>query len=207
MINEVLEVQEYLNGKNITDKNLYRICYMLAKWFKEQGKSHIEIRQSIFQWGKINNVFIKYNVNNIIYQALEDKRRLKENVIIKINNNDIFEITKRFDSKNCKLVALAILCYAKCYANRDNEFIISATALSNWLHINHGNLCGKYIPELIDFGFVTKVYSEKTYSWNKNIKSKSLCLRLEIKFSNSGDFQLRDNLIEDLYNEIFAHNI
>lgn len=203
MINEVLEVQGYLNGENINKKCLYRICFLLAKWFKQQGMSHIEIRQAIFDWGKKYHIYIEYNVNSIIYQALEDKQRLKENVIIKINSNDIEEIKKRFDSRNSRLLALAILCYAKCNANRDNEFIISGLALSHWIGIKSTNLSGRHLPELIDFGYISKIDTEKTYTWNKKVKSKSLYLKINVNISNIGDFQLIENNIHDLYNQLF----
>ena len=203
MINEVLEVQDYINGININKKCLYRICYMLAKWYKQQSMTHIEIRQAIFEWGKKYNVYISCNLNNIIYQALKDKQRLRDNVSIKINEFDVNEIKRRFDNKNCRMVALAILCIAKCSANRDGEFNISILALSNWLHINHGNISSRYITELIDFGYISKVNFEKTFAWNKQVKSKSLNIKLEVPINNSGEVFLVDNNIIDLYNSIF----
>ena len=208
MINEVLEVKKYLEGNNITSNNLYRICYMLAKWYKEKGLSHINIRQSIFNWGKKYNVFIKYNVNNIIYQALEDKQRLKDNVIVKINQNDINEIDKRFDSKNTKLVALAMLCYAKAYADRDKEFTISSIAMGSWLKIDAGNLRSIYLKELIDFDYISKVQTPtNNYTWNKNNKSKSCRYKINVDIHNTGCFVLIDNDIISLFNKIFIDNI
>jgi hypothetical protein len=203
LINEVLEVQGYLNGNHITEKNLYRICYMLAKWFKEQGLSHIDIRQSIFNWGNKYGVFIKYNVNKIIYQSLEDKQRLKDNVIVKINQKDIDEINKRFDSKNTKLVALAILCYAKAYADRDRDFNISSVALGAWLGIDSNNLRRIYLQELIDFGYINKTQNpQNSFPWNNN-KSKFSKYHINVEIHNSGNFQLMDNNITELYNQIF----
>lgn len=204
MINEILEVQEYLDGKNINKKCLYRTCFMLAKWYKQQGLSNVEIREKIFEWGQKYNIYIKYNVNSIIYQALEDKHRLRgDESIVRISQSDIDEITRRFDSIQCRKVALAMLCYAKVSADRDNEFNISALALSNWLNINRGNMSGRYIKELIDFDYIKKIETSKTYSWDSNVKSNTMNLKILVPIENKGDYVLVKNNIENLYNEIF----
>lgn len=204
MINEILEVQEYLDGKNINKKCLYRTCFMLAKWYKQQGLSNVEIREKIFEWGKTNNIYIKYNVNSIIYQALEDKHRLRgDEAVVRISQSDIDEITRRFDSASCRKTALGILCYAKVTADRDNEFNISALALSNWLNLNSGHMSGRYLKELLDFEYVEKVNNISTFSWDKNVKSTSLRLKLLVPIENKGEYTLEENNIDKLYNEVF----
>lgn len=204
LINEILEVQEYLDGKNINKKCLYRTCFMLAKWYKQQGLSNVEIREKIFEWGKTYNIYIKYNVNSIIYQALEDKHRLRgDEAVVRISQSDIDEITRRFDSVPCRKTALGILCYAKVSADRDNEFNISALSLSNWLHFDSGNMSGRYLKELIDFEYIAKINNSSTYSWDKNVKSTSLRLKLLVPIDNKGDYILENNDIEKLYDDIF----
>jgi len=203
MINEIIEVRNYLDGKNICIKNLYRICFLLAKWYKEQGLPHVDIRKEIFDWGKRNNILIKYNVNSIIYKALDDKSRLKDNVVIKINNSDVSEITNRFDSKNTRLTALAILCYAKAYADRDKMFNMSTVALSAWINITNSNLGSRHIKELVDFGYITKVSTpNNTFTWDKKIIACEY--RINVEIHNSGKYVLIDNDIIDLYSEIFS---
>lgn len=204
LINEILEVQEYLDGKNINKKCLYRTCFMLAKWYKQQGLSNVEIREKIFEWGKKYNIYIKYNVNSIIYQALEDKHRLRgDEAVVRISQSDIDEITRRFDSVPCRKTALGILCYAKVSADRDNEFNISALALSNWLHLYSSNMSSRYIKEMIDFEYIQKINSTVTYSWDKNVKSNSLNLKILVPIENKGEHILVDNDIEGLFDEIF----
>lgn len=177
---------------------------MLAKWYKQQGLSNVEIREKIFEWGKTYNIYIKYNVNSIIYQALEDKHRLRgDEAIVRINQSDIDEITRRFDSIPCRKTALGILCYAKVAADRDNEFNISALALSNWLNIHQTAISGRYIKELIDFEYVKKINNAKTYSWDKNVKSNSLRMKILVPIENKGDCTLEENNIDKLYNEVF----
>ena len=203
MINEVIEVKEYLSGKNINKKILYRICYLLAKWYKEEGLSQLEIRDAIFSWGKKHDVFIKYSVNNIIYKVLEDKTRLKDNISIKINKADIEEINRRFDKKNTKLTALALLCYAKACANRDKEFDISSVALSNWLGINSGDMSTYYLREVIDFEYITKISTpSNTFKWDTSKQNSGY--RINVDIHNSGNYTLKDNDILDLYFQIFC---
>lgn len=177
---------------------------MLAKWYKQQGLSNVEIREKIFEWGKKYNIYIKYNVNSIIYQALEDKHRLRgDEAVVRISQSDIDEITRRFDSVPCRKTALGILCYAKVSADRDNEFNISALALSNWLHLYSSNMSSRYIKEMIDFEYIQKINSTVTYSWDKNVKSNSLNLKILVPIENKGEHILVDNDIEGLFDEIF----
>lgn len=208
MINEVIEVQQYLEGKKIVKKNLYRICYMLAKWYKEQGLSKLEIREEIFNWANSNQIYIKFNLNDMIQKAVDDKERLKDNFVIRINENDIYEINRRFDNPKTKYVALAILCYAKANANRDKEFELSSVALSSWLNMDSTFLKRKYIKELESFDYIQLVKkSHNTYSWDKNNSNKSCVYTLSVPIHNSGNFILEDNNIEGLFRSIFERCI
>lgn len=207
MINEILEVQEYLSGQNINNKCLYRTCFMLAKWYKQQGLSNVEIREKIFEWGKKYSVYIEYNVNSIIYQALEDKHRLRgDEATVHISQKDIEEITKRFDSMVCRKTSLGILCYAKVTADSDNVFDVSVLALSNWLKLPRTALGSRYIKELIDFEYIKKIRTNKTYSWDKNVKSNSLRLQILVPIENKGEYILKDNNIDKLYSDVFFEN-
>lgn len=204
MINEVLEIQEYLKGKNISEKHLYRICFLLAKWYKQQELSNIEIREKIFEWGQKYKIHIKDNVNSIIYNALNDEKPLRGNeTIVKISQNDVNEIIRRFDSEKVRKVALTILCYAKVSADSNGEFNISALALSDWLKTNYGNMCSRSFKELIDFGYMEKVCSSPTFTWDKNTKSTTLRLKLLVPVKNDGEFVLNGNDIDGLYNDVF----
>ena len=200
MINEVVEVKEYLEGKNINKKNIYRMCYLLSKWYKENGMTHEEIRNSIFKWANSYGIYITHNLNNIIYLALEDKLRLKDNIQIKINNGDIEEIKRRFDTKNTRLVALSLLCYAKAHADRDKLFSISLKALSCWIGITAQNLSTRYIKELYDFGYLDINRTTFKYDY-KTVKQNIYKLKVDIH--NNGNYLLVDNNIMDLYSKIF----
>ena len=204
MINEIAEVKGYLSGNHIVKSNLYRICYLLAKWFKEQGLSRLEIRDSIFDWGKRYNVYIRYDVNQIINKALMDKHRLKD-YTVRVNDADIAEINRRFDNTKTKLVALAILCYAKAYADHDKEFTVSAVALGAWLGIHNSSVKRKYINELIDYGYISIVSTpNNTYFWEVSESDKCCRYRINVSINNDGNLILFDNDILSLYKKIFS---
>lgn len=204
MINEQYEVSQYLAGNNINKKCLHRICFLLAKYYSEQGLNHLEIRNEIFAWGREYNTYFPFSVNSVIYQALEDKHKLRGKTDVYINDEDIHQILSRFDSKNCKLLALAILCYAKVAANSDGEVAISTVAFSSWLKMQQSHISGRYIPELIDFDFMEKLGDEETYfMWDKKTLSKNRRYKLKVPLVNEGTYVLVDNDIFQLAREVF----
>lgn len=204
MINEQYEVSQYLAGNNINKKCLHRICFLLAKYYSEQGLNHLEIRNEIFAWGREYNTYFPFSVNSVIYQALEDKHKLRGKTDVYINDEDIRQILSRFDSKNCKLLALAILCYAKVAANSDGEVAISTVAFSSWLKMQQSHISGRYIPELIDFDFMEKLGDEETYfMWDKKTLSKNRRYKLKVPLVNEGTYVLVDNDIFQLAREVF----
>ena len=208
MVNEVLQAQEYLDGKNIDKNCLFKICFTIAKWYKEQGLNHMEIRDKIFEWGKQNDIYIDCNVNNLVSKAIEDQKPLRgDDVVVHISDNDINEIKRRFDSKMTRRTALAILCYAKVTANNKGEFSISLLSLGQWLGKNSKHLGRRYITELIDFEYIKKCDNTKTYYWDKINKavSKSLKLQMLVPVKNKGKYVLEGNNIDKLYDDIFEN--
>lgn len=204
MINEQYEVAQYLEGKNVNKKCLHRICFLLAKYYKEKGMNHLEIRSEIFGWGRQYNIYFPFSVNSVIYQALEDKHPLRGETQVYISDSDVAQILARFDSKNCKILALAILCYAKVAANSDGEVAISTVAFANWLKMQQSHISGRYIPELIDFDFMEKLGDEETYfMWDKKTLSKNRRYKLKVPLVNEGTYVLSDNDIFTLASEVF----
>lgn len=205
MINEVYEVSQYLQGNDITEKKLYRVRYLMAKFYKEQGLQNLEIREKIFDWGKKNNVYFTFSINTVIYRVFEDARPLRNNIKVHINDEDIKFINKRFDSVKVKTVALAVLCYAKVNADKDNEVNISTVDFANWLHMQQPHISARYIPELVDFGMLQRVDTEKCYfSWNeKKAFSKNRRYKVNTVLKNEGQYVLENNNILKLADEIF----
>lgn len=204
LIDESVVVRNLLDGKHIHKKCLYRNCYLLAKYYKQQGYDQMAIREAIFDWGNKYGVYISYNLNNIIRNAMKDKQRLRDNVIVHISDDDIENIVRRFDGKNVRKVALALLCCAKATADRDGEFCVSSVSLGAWVGIANSNIISRYLPELSDFGYVRKVESKAAFSWDKDDKYKQTHLKMLVPFSNTGEYVLEENDIHKLYKECFA---
>ena len=204
MVNEVYEAQQYLAGENINRTNLYRICYLLISLFKNQGYKRTEIRDMVFAWGSKNKITVEYDVNSIINRVFDIDNLSLSAPIIKINKQDIYAINKLFDNEKVRLVALAILCYAKAHANKKGEFYVSSVGLGAWLGINRKTLRSRYIKELIDFEYLVEVEKYKNNNkWNDSYDKQSTKYRLNTSLHNSGEFVLRDNDVRKLFSEVF----
>ena len=83
MINETILVRQYLNGENINPNCLYRICFLLAKWYKEQGiEDKLQVRTNIFEWANKYGVYLPLYLNACIDNAFG---MLKPLLIPKVN--------------------------------------------------------------------------------------------------------------------------
>lgn len=199
MINELIEVQEYLEGKNIDQRFSYRICYMLASYYRDQGLDHQAIRERIFEWGSKYKCFFDFKVNSVIYRVFEDGTPLRGNCPCYINEDDISEIRSRFDSKNTRLVALALLAYGKVCANKNGECDLSLYGLARWLGLDYANLSSRHFKELIDFGLITRI--DTKHSWTKGTRQKMIRIRFNVPLVNAGDDAVVDNNVVAIFNK------
>lgn len=205
MINETLIVKRYLEGKDIDTDLTYRICFLLTKWHRENGvDSKYEVRKKIFQWAKENGVYLRINVNECIDKAFRNERRLTSDNPIRISAGDVEEIKARFDTKNTRLIALGMLCYAKQFANQNNEFSLPITAFSQWIGIAYTHVNGRYLPELIDYEYVSKK-TQKTGTWKGSARTRSPIFKIHVPIVNEGQWVLENNDIRKLFNEIFGY--
>lgn len=203
MINERVEVRDYLQGKNLHRDIEYRICLLLAKWYYEQGNTTVSaIREKLKIWAKENNFYFNVSMNTIASRVINGQMKLQGDFPIYINDTDIGIIQRDFDSYYERIVALAVLCYAKAYA-KDNKFKISQIALEHWLNINHRTL-SKYFKMLEEFDYIGKVQGGDIHSWyNKYVVAESYTYEILVPCENTGKYQLVDNNIFDLYDVIF----
>lgn len=207
MLNEKNEINSILKGERINKKYTYRSCYLLAKHFKSLGYEIIKTREEIFSWANKYKIYISDDLNSIIQRAYNDKHELMENVEIKISNEDITEIIKRFDKYNTRLTAFAVLCFAKKYADKNGMFYMSRTGLANWIGIDSTNLSNRHIKELIDFGYLEKVsQNEIKYIQRRNKHvSKMLIYKIKVNFKNIGDYIFQDINIREEYEKIMSN--
>lgn len=220
MVNELIEVQEILDGKHIDRDYLFRPCFMLAKWYKQQGLSYLETRIKIFEWGKKYNIYIDCYLAHIIDKATKDKRPLRgEDTVVYINDDDIAEIERRFDKRcgNDRKTALALLCYAKASADKDGVIYLPQTALAQWLDIPRPNLNSRHLKNLVDLEYIKRLDDKTTgryarSAWSKvtkdenRIYQKSTEFQMLVPLENNGDYKLEDNNIQKLYEEVFRKN-
>lgn len=207
MVDEIYEVNEYIAGRNIDLNNLYRICFLMVRWYKQQGYSKLAIRDEIFDWGEKHGVFFKFKINSVNNRVFDREQDIElKSPTVKINKRDIEEINRRFDEGKSKLAALAILCYAKGHADKHKEFSISSVGLSAWTGISRKALCSRYIKELIDYEYLTVVKkSKRDINWSASYNEQSTRYRINVPIHNSGEFTLKDNDLRILFSQVFAN--
>ena len=204
LINETLEVRDYLEGKNINKKNAYRMIYLIAKYKKEQGYAHAEVRSFLKEWMGKNKINDVYNLNTIINNAFSDKKPITSDIIVKINQKDIDEITNRFDKRAVRIIALALLCYSKVFSDSSGEITISIRDLSNWVDVNYTYAIKSCIPELINFGYLEKIEYPAFYHWNGVRRANQSHFSLNVPVKNEGEYELTDNNIQEFYQRLFV---
>lgn len=204
MIDEVLEVQGYLRGEHLKPQNLYRICQLLCRWFCQLGYSRLEIREKVFDWAGRNGLHIPYNLNLIIYHASENPRPLTMNPCVRVSRREVQEIARRFDRKNTRLAALAMLCYAKVFSDTNGEFAISSVSLG-WLARHCRLQSAGYLPQ--GAGRLWLPFQggggSSRFAWERPAKSKCGRYRIHTPLINTGEYQLDGNDIHGLYETVF----
>lgn len=204
MINEVLEAKDYIAGKNINKNNLYRTVYLMAKYHIMQGVPIPDIRQKIFDWGRENNVWIKYSVNDITIRAAEDKSPLLCPESVNVSDDDVARIVKLFDTPRVQCCALALLCYAKVYANKNGEFPLSSIPFSNWVGIDRSYFQRKVAKELDMFGYVKVInVPQKKPRWDEGEHLSTTRYKMLVPYDNVGEYKLNGNDIQLLFRELF----
>ena len=208
MINEVLEAKDYIAGKNINKNNLYRTIYLMAKYHIMQGVPIPDIRQKIFDWGRENNIWIKYNVNDVTIRAAEDRKKLFTPESVNVSSEDVARIVKLFDTPRVQYCALALLCYAKVRAGSRGEFPLSSIPFCNWLGVDRSYFQGKVVKELDMFGYIKAIKADqKKPKWSDGEHLATTRYKMLVPYANVGEFKLIGNDIRSLYRELFGKEI
>lgn len=205
MINEKIEVEGYLDGQNIyKNECTFRMCYLMARYYNEQGFSPLEVRKKIFDWGRKYGIYIVHNVNDIIKIAATKNEPLCTTDVY-VNQNDIKEIEDRFSRKNAKLCALAILLLTKAYGDENGIVTFSQIDFAKWVGILQPNVSTIFDElEFLDYVERVRLDEESIFVWNGRVMNKNVKYRLKVPYINEGDFVLKDNQIRELYDEIFS---
>jgi len=205
LINERYQIDELFSGKNLERYPQYRVCYLLAKHYRDIGLQPIDVRKEIFTWAKTHNYWINENLNSIIQKVFSDKIPVIEDVKIRISEQDVSEIRRRFDSKNSRITALAILCCAKCFADKHGYMKVSLRDIACWVGIAAQNISSRTMKELIAFGYVSELdkYQKKRAKYNGGYFYKPKSFKINVSFKNEGDVVFDGGDILTLYHKLF----
>lgn len=206
MLNELNESLAILKGERINPQHIYRTLFILVKYYKFLGYTHIKTKEHIIEWAKKYNIKITDDLNYVIQKVFRGKYELVTDVVVHISERDIKEIKERFDKYNTRLVAFAMLCFAKKYADQNGVFTISIVGLSNWVGINQSNITSRTIRELIDFGYIEKknVRVFKQIVSKQKVVSKNIIYRIKVDCINSGGHIFYDKNIREEFDKMFC---
>lgn len=198
----------YLRGENLSRDIEYRICLLLAKWFYEQGDTTVlQIRNHLKEWAIKNDFYFNVAMNPVASRVIADNMKLLGANTVYISSEDISEIVNRFDTYYERMVALAVLCYGKIYADKDGKFKLSKRALGHWLGFNQKTI-KKYIDNLINLDYISMYEEGGLSSWyNKTVISQLNTYSLSVNYENTGEYKLIENDIASLYAEIFLGHV
>lgn len=205
MISEKTEVKKYFSG-NVDKKNLYRAVYMMAKYHKSNGLPMKDALATILEWVKLNKLTLNFSPMGCIHAAYQNQRELNEGMKVSISEKDKDTILRFAYSESEKLLALALVCYAKAFANKHGVFKMSFSALAQWLDMDRSNLYRRYLKPLISFGFIAQHETpEALKAWNRDGGYGSE-YELLVPYDKGGEYELVDNDIHDLYKRVFAED-
>ena len=205
MINELAEANAYLNGENINPRNLYRTCYLILKWYRDKGYEESAARDALFAWGKQFNVFIKYDVNYMVqYIWNYDPRPLSARERVRVSEDDVFEIVKRFDRRKVRITAFALLLYAKAFADENGEIAFSYAELSARTGLDASSIRKTYMPELLMFKFceMARTDNRPFFKHGKTIHPRTK-IKLLVPIQQDGEYEFDDDFIPQ-FDQIFA---
>lgn len=200
MIDERAEALSYINGETRINKiHEYRAVYQMARYWIECGEDDYTIRKKIQAWAKAYDHYLTFSIQKCIASARHAKRLRCDNVVY-ISQADIDEINKRFDQKNSKYVALAVIAYAKVAADKRRIADISMVGLSAWLGIDYTTMTRR-IKEMESYSLIRRIDTSNEKRSQRNSVSRFQFL---IPIENIGEYQLRGNNIDALANQILS---
>lgn len=205
MINEMTDVKRYLEGQGLSHDIEYRICLLLAKWYYQNGATtRDEIRERLKAWAKENSFYFTVSMNTVADRVISGQMKLLGGEPVYINEADKLIIVDKFDTYEERIVALAILCYAKTHSDRYGHFQLSQASLGKWLKMERKTIA-KHIDQMVGSNFMAVVETGSVNSWYQSMVAVG-CSIYELCFEtiNNGEWQLRDNDLHKLYDTMFV---
>lgn len=164
----------------------------------------MQIRGSLSEWAKQNNFFFTVSMNSVADRVISDDMKLEGDMDIFIGQPDIDEIIRRCDTYEERLIALAVLCYAKAYADASGVFKISQRMLSYWTGLNARSV-KKYLDRLCGLEYICLEKKGDINSWYQSTVVIQLnTYKALFPITNVGEYCLLDNNIHALYDLVFV---
>lgn len=206
MIDEVAEVKLYLDGEHLEDpKTIYRACYMVTKYYKQLGLSSVDTFHKVAEWVRKYNLTFDFPLINCVSAAYDNDHVLRSGSVVKISREEADCIRAYSRNRADRRVALALMCCAKGYAGKDGTFVASSSALASWLGMDAGNLQRRQLKHLREYGFAEQLANRGTLrGWKKNYYRQSYRFRLLVPYGKDGEWELVQNDIRSLYEQIFG---
>lgn len=203
MINEIGEAKNYIRGR-LHDKPPKRICFVMAKYFKRNGLPLNDALATIQKMLETHQIETNFSVGRCVMAAYENDSELNDGGMVKISKKEIDAIKRIASTRREKILAVALLCCAKAYADADGMFSISFSRLAGWIGCDVENLRKRELDVLTTFGYVEIHAAEDTYrGWKKEVRRNLLRYRVRIPYAQDGEYELLDNDIIGLCERIF----
>lgn len=205
MINEMVDVQKYLAGEGLSHDIEYRICLLLAKWYYQNGATtREEIRERLKAWAKENSFYFTVSMNTVADRVILEQMKLLGQEPVYVGAKDKQVIVDKFDTYEERIIALAILCYAKTYSDRYGHFQLSQAALGKWLKMERKTI-SKHIQQMIGSNFIEVAEAGAVNSWYQSMVAVGCSVyKLCFKADTKGEWQLENNDLHCLYDDIFV---
>lgn len=206
MVDEMAEARKYLSGQQLEQKgNLYRACYMVAKYYKQLGCDEETIFRKTAEWVRTYHLTLGFSLAGCVASAYTNTKELRTGKSVLISRRDVEQIRLFTRSRPDRRVALALLCCAKGYAESDGSFVASSCALGSWLGMDAGNVRNRYIARLEKLGYVEKLQTQETMrGWQKNYYRNAYRFRIKVPYDDGGEWELQNNDIRALYEQVFG---
>lgn len=202
MLDEYIEVKNYLDGKGMRKKTEYRTCLLLARYFKDGGMTRRETIESIFSWGRANDIDITTRVRDVVNKVYDNDEHINR-YKVGVYQSEINEIKQWFDNRSERIVALAMLCCSKAFADENGDFKVSLGGIADWTGYSDVTITNA-VKRLKQYEYLDVVTHGDTYSWFNTVKTKCNCYRVIGNVKESGDYYvLEDDDIAGFYEKFF----
>lgn len=205
MIDEVAEVKQYIDGHNLDNPdNHYRAVYMMAKFYRDMGFDRKTTFRKISEWVREYELTPPFSIMSAVVAGYNNENKLRCGTTVCISSEDILLISLHALNRTDKMVALALLCCAKAFADSKGVFVASVSALSSWTGLDRSNMLNRQIKRLEKAGYLKRFLSQSSMrGWKENYLRNKSRFKILVDYDMDGEYKLVDNDIRRLYEECF----